>query len=89
MTKFSWKNPHIRVYLDVSTGGGALTTWAVEGNPPGRVGGRGLKDALKVGDVVTISAYRATNPSARSARGYDLTLADGRRFIIGTRTDAR
>lgn len=89
VTRFSWENPHIRVYLDVTDAGGARATWAVEGNPPGRIGGRGLKNALKVGEAVTISAYRAKDPSARSARGYGLVLADGRRFMIGSSgTDA-
>ncbi len=89
VTRFSWENPHIRVDLDVTDPGGTLAAWAVEGNPPGRIGGRGLKDALTIGQVVTVSAHRAKDPSARSARGYELTLADGRRFIIGSRTDAR
>ena len=89
VTRFSWENPHIRVYLDVADPRGMRVAWAVEGNPPGRIGGRGLKDALKVGEVVTISAYRAKDPSARFASGYELTLADGRRFIIGSRVEPR
>lgn len=87
VTKFIWENPHIRVYLDVRDADGRLATWEVEGNPPGRIGGRGLKDALKVGDRITIGAYRAKNPSHRSALGHHLTLPDGRRFIIGDDTD--
>lgn len=87
VTKFIWENPHIQVYLHVRDADGTLATWAVEGNPPGRIGGRGLKDALKIGDLVRITAYRAKNPSHRSARGYDLTLSDGRRFMIGDETD--
>lgn len=89
VTRFSWENPHIRVYLDVTDARGAITAWAVEGNPPGRIGGKGLKDALEVGQVVTVSAYRAKDPSARLASGYELTLADGRRFIIGSRIAPR
>ena len=84
VTRFSWVNPHILVDLDVADPRGTRVAWVVEGNPPGRIGGRGLKDALKVGDVVTISAYRAKDPAIRFARGYDLTLADGRRFVIGS-----
>lgn len=83
VTRFIWENPHIRVYLDVKEAGGTLSTWAVEGNPPGRIGGKGLKDALKIGDRITISAYPAKTPSLRRARGYNLTLPDGRRFTIG------
>jgi Family of unknown function (DUF6152) len=87
VAKFSWENPHIRIYVDVSDADGRRATWDVEGNPPGRIGGRGLKDALKVGDRITIAAYRAKDPSLRSALGYRLTLADGRRFTIGDDRD--
>jgi len=89
VTKFIWENPHIRVYLDVRDADGKRATWEVEGNPPGRIGGRGLKDALKAGDRIRISAHRAKDPSQRFARGVDLTLPDGRRFIIGDDTDTR
>ena len=89
MTRFSWENPHIRIHLDVAAPGGTRAEWAVEGNPPGRIGGRGLKDVLKVGEAVTVSAYRAKDPSTRLASGYELTLADGRRFIIGSRIKPR
>jgi len=80
---FLWQNPHIRIDVDVRDPSGAVTTWRVEGNPPGRIRGRGLKDAIKIGDRVTIGAYRAKDPAQRSALGYDLLLADGRRFAIG------
>ena len=87
VAKFLWENPHIRVYIDVSDANGRRATWDVEGNPPGRIGGRGLRDALKVGDRITIAAYRARDPAERTALGFRLTLADGRRFTIGDDRD--
>ena len=87
VAKFLWENPHIRVYIDVSDANGRRATWDVEGNPPGRIGGRGLRDALKVGDRITIAAYRAKDPSERTALGFRLTLDDGRRFTIGDDRD--
>ena len=87
VAKFLWENPHIRVYIEVRDADGRVATWNVEGNPPGRIGGRGLKDALKVGDRITIAGYRARDPAQRSALGYRLTLADGRRFTIGDDRD--
>jgi hypothetical protein len=84
VTTFRWVNPHIWVYLDVKDAAtGKIAMWSVEGAPPGRIGGTGLRDALKAGDQVRITAYRAKNRSRNYARGYELTLADGRRFIIG------
>lgn len=88
VTKFSWENPHIRVWLDVRDGDGGRTTWEVEGNPPGRIGGRGLKDALKPGAAVTMTVYVSKDRSRKTARGYDLTLADSRRFVIGDESDS-
>lgn len=81
---FSWHNPHIRVDLDVRDPDGRIETWTVEGNPPGRIRGPGLKDALKAGSQITVNAYRARDASQRYARGFTLTLADGRRFTIGS-----
>ena len=87
VAKFLWENPHIRVYIEVRDADGRVATWDVEGNPPGRIGGRGLKDALKVGDRITIAAYRARDSAQRSALGFRLTLTDGRRFTIGDDRD--
>lgn len=87
VTRFVWENPHMRVYLDVRDADGKRATWEVEGNPPGRIGGRGLKDAVKAGDRISIGAYRAKNPSHRFAQGFHLTLSDGRKFIIGDDRD--
>jgi hypothetical protein len=81
---FLWQNPHIRIDVDIRDATGAIVTWRVEGNPPGRIRGRGLKDAIEIGDRVTIGAYRAKDPSQRSALGYDVLLADGRHFAIGS-----
>jgi hypothetical protein len=81
---FLWENPHIRVDVAVKDADGTPVTWMVEGNPPGRIRGRGLKDALKIGDRARITAYPPKDPSRRVARGYALTLPDGRRFIIGS-----
>ena len=83
VTSFAWQNPHIHITLQVS-GPGGTTTWDIEGNPPGRIRGRGLKDALKLGDRVRMTVYRARNGSLLFARGHELTLPDGRRFIIGS-----
>jgi hypothetical protein len=84
VSRFVWENPHIRIYVDVRESDGTVATWKVEGNPPGRIRGRGLKDAVKRGDRITIGAYRAKDRSQRYALGYDLALADGRHFAIGS-----
>ena len=87
VAKFVWENPHIRVFIAVTDAEGRRATWDVEGNPPGRIGGVGLKDAMKVGDRITIVGYRGRDQSQRIALGYRLTLADGRRFDISDDRD--
>jgi hypothetical protein len=83
VTSFAWQNPHILITLRV-TGARGTTTWDIEGNPPGRIRGRGLKDALKLGDRVRLTVYRAKDGSLAFARGHELTLPDGRLFVIGS-----
>jgi hypothetical protein len=83
VTSFAWQNPHIHITLQVSGPRGS-TTWDIEGNPPGRIRGRGLKDALKPGDRVRMTVYPAKDGSLAFARGHELTLPDGRRFGIGS-----
>ena len=83
VASFAWQNPHIHITLHVN-GPAGTTSWEIEGNPPGRIQGRGLKDALKPGDRVTLTAFRAKDPRLFYARGHELTLPDGRRFVIGS-----
>jgi hypothetical protein len=87
VTKFRWENPHILIYVQVKNADGKDFVWTVEGVPPGRVRGRGMKDALKPGDVITISGSPSRNVSAYRLLGYEVTLLNGRTFIIGEESD--
>jgi hypothetical protein len=84
ITRIKWESPHVWVYLDARDPGGKIVNWAIECAPPARMGS-GVREALRVGDRVTINAYRARDPSRTDAHAYDIVLADGRRMIIGLR----
>jgi hypothetical protein len=87
VTEFRWENPHILVHIEVKDAAGKTAIWIVEGSPPGRVRGAGMKNALKPGDVITVGGIPARNTSLTRALGYEVTLSDGRRFIIGEESD--
>jgi hypothetical protein len=84
ITELKWGSPHVWVYLDVKDSGGRVVNWGVECAPPSRIAGA-AREVLKVGDSVTINAYRARDTSRNDAHAYDVILADGRRFVIGLR----
>jgi hypothetical protein len=83
VTRIEWMNPHIYVYLDVKETDGAIANWAIEGGAPTslyRAGWR--KDAMKVGDVVTVHGYLARN-GKKLANMRTAILADGREVFGG------
>ncbi len=83
ITKVEWTNPHIYFYVDVKDASGNLVNWAVEGYPPNTLKRTGFtRDDLKVGDVVTVTAYRAKDSSSRLA-GREVTFPDGSKKFAG------
>lgn len=83
LTQVKWGSPHIWLYLDVRDAAGNIVNWGIEGAPPSRANASGIKDLLKIGDVVVVNAYRARDKSRNDVHAYDLLLQDGRRFVIG------
>ena len=84
ITRITWENPHVWMYIDVARPNGTLVNWAVECAPLGILQGSGVdRGLLTAGDRVTITAYRARSTDDPLAHAYDLVLADGRRFVIG------
>jgi len=55
VTKFSFKNPHILIYLDVTSADGSVTNWMSEGgSATGKRNDGWDRDTFKVGDRVRI-----------------------------------
>lgn len=83
VTEFTWANPHVQIYFDVTDEKGNIVHWACEALPPGRLtrGGSGWsKDVLKPGDEVTITISPAkTGAPVGNLRS--VVLADGKKLM--------
>ena len=62
VTKVTWKNPHVQLYLAVKDEAGKVTNWELELNSPNVLMSQGWKlDSLKPGDQVTANGFPAKN----------------------------
>ena len=87
VTKVEWMNPHIYYYVDVKDQAGKVTNYAVEGGTPNQLYRQGWrKDSLRVGDVITVSGFRAKNGS-NHVSGREVHLPDGSRLFGGSAED--
>jgi hypothetical protein len=82
--KVMWMNPHIYTHIEVKQQGGAPLVYHVEGGPPNSLFRQGWrKDSLKIGDVVTVSGWRAKNPDSPNVGQATITAVDGHRIFSG------
>jgi len=86
VTKVEWTNPHTYFYVDVPDGG-KITNWAFETAGPNTLHRQGWRrDSLKIGDHVTVTAYRARDEShVASAR--EVVVGNGKRVFAGSTAD--
>jgi hypothetical protein len=84
VTKIDWRNPHIWIYIDVKDESGKVTNWGFQGGPPSYLTRSGWKRTdLKIGQVVTMQGFKASDGS-NHASGGRVTLADGRTLFGGS-----
>jgi hypothetical protein len=84
MTAIRIENPHSWFYVDVTDADGKVTKWGFEGNTPTSLIRAGYKrDAVKIGDKVTIKGVHARDMSAPMGAVREIVLEDGRSFIVG------
>src|SRR6185436_10679880 len=84
ITEIRLENPHSWFFVDVTDETGKVTKWGFEGSTPTSLIRSGYKrDAVKVGDKVTIKGSRARDASASMGAAREITLEDGRTFIVG------
>jgi len=89
VSKVEWKNPHIWWYVDSKDDSGKITTWGFSGGPPGMLIRRGItKDVLKLGDVITVSGFRAKDGSFNASGGTVVFAKDGRKVFTAGAEDA-
>ena len=87
VTKVEWMNPHAHFYIDVKDESGKVVTWDVETGSPNALSRRGwTRNSLKVGDTVTVDAFRAKDGSALAA-ARNVKLADGQKVFAGSADD--
>lgn len=83
VSRIEWTNPHSYVYVDVKDDGGKVTTWAFEGYPPNTLKRTGFtRDLIKVGDQITMTAWKAKDGANRAA-GREITLPGGKKVFLG------
>jgi hypothetical protein len=83
ITKVEWTNPHIYFYLDVKDASGRVTNWGLEGYPPNTLKRTGFpRSVLKLGETITVTAYKAKDGSNTGA-GREVTFPDGARKFAG------
>ena len=87
VTKVEWMNPHIYYFVEVKDPADKVTSYAVEGGTPNQLYRQGWrKDSLRVGDVITVSGFRAKNGS-NHVNGREVRLPDGSRLFAGSAED--
>jgi hypothetical protein len=87
VTKIEWMNPHARFYLDVKDESGTVVKWEFElGSPNGLLRRGWTRNALKIGDTITVNGYLAKDGS-HLANARLVTLADGRKVFAGSSFD--
>lgn len=66
VTKISWTNPHVWIYLNVADDGGKITNWGFEMGAPHQVQARGWsRTTVKIGDELVVVGSRARDGSNR------------------------
>lgn len=88
VTKVEWMNPHTHFYVDVKEESGSVVNWDLETASPNALSRQGWRrNSLKVGDSVTVRAFRAKDGSLLASARL-VTLADGRKVFAGSPDDA-
>ena len=84
ITQAKLANPHSWIYLDVTDANGTVVHWGFEAQTPTALIRSGVKpDVFKVGSMVTIRGCHARDMTKNEGAAREITLADGRSFIIG------
>jgi hypothetical protein len=77
VTSLEWRNPHVRIHVNVPDAGGKIINWDAETWGTGQMSVRGLTNGfLKAGDHVSIEVFVSKDRTPH-AFVHILTLADG------------
>ena len=83
VTKVEWSNPHIFLHIDVKDPSAKMTNWAIEmGNVTALIRLGWSRDAIKVGDVITVDGFLARDGS--NLANAKTVLLNGRTMFAGS-----
>jgi hypothetical protein len=89
ITKITWANPHVQIYVNVKDANGRITSWNLGMAPPNALKRAGFdQSVLKVNETVTLEVWGPKEGKADAfgdlrAEAKTLTLADGRKLDFG------
>ena len=84
VTEIRLMNPHSYFWIDVTEPNGKVTRWGFEGSTPTSLMRSGYKrDAVRVGDKVTIKGSHARDLTANMGAAREIVLQDGQSFVVG------
>jgi hypothetical protein len=82
VSKVDWTNPHVGVYLDVTSLSGEIVRWMVEAASPNALLRKGVnKNSVTVGMLVVVDGYQAKS-GAHRANGLDIILPGGKKLLL-------
>jgi hypothetical protein len=85
VTKVEWQNPHTWFYIDVKEDSGKVTNWAMEmGSPNLLIRSGWTKNAMKIGDVVSVEGFRAKDGSNNGNAQVVILTNTGQRLFAGS-----
>ena len=83
VTEVVWKNPHMRVYVDVTDATGKVTNWNLELTSPNTVQRQGWgKNDLKPGDKVTFEGFAGKVVESRASLLSISKVGEGRPLFV-------
>ena len=83
VTKVEWSNPHIFLHVDVQDPSANVTNWAIEmGNVNSLIRLGWSRDAIKIGDVITVDGFLARDGSKLA--NAKTVLLNGKKMFAGS-----
>jgi len=83
VTEVVWKNPHMRVYVDVTDASGKVTNWNLELTSPNTVQRQGWgRNDLKPGDKVTFEGFAGKVVESRASLLSISKVGEGRPLFV-------
>lgn len=83
VTSIDWANPHAHVFINVADSGGRAVNWAIELESPVDLRRQGwTRDAVKVGDVVTVEGIAARDGSKQAWSLSMVVASSGQRVFF-------